>query len=118
MISEIVELIIDASNAFGSLCSYLRMKYKKYETIIKKQPPLEIDKVGQLYSLFPKLDTEVNIYKQQSVYAVVDSFTIKNNKCTLVVVLLNEKCKYIHGFSMLQKDVVFPDLDTPCYWRV
>lgn len=118
MISEIVELIIDVSNAFGSLCSHLRMKYKKYETIVRHHPPIDTDKVGQLYNIFPKLETEVHIYKQQSVYVVIDSCTIKNNKCTLLVVLLNEKYKYIHGFSILQKNVVSPNLDIPCYWQI
>lgn len=118
MISEIVELIIDVSNAFGSLYSCLRMKYKKYGTIIKHQTPMDMYKVEQLYSIYPKLKTEVNIYKQKAVYVVVDSSTIKNGNRTLLVVFLNERCKYIHGFSMLQKNVVFPDLDIPCYWQI
>lgn len=118
MITEIVELIIDVSNAFGSLCSCLRMKYKKYDVIIKHHPPMDMDKVEQLYSMYPKLKTEVNIYKQKAVYVVVDSSTIKKSKRTLSVVFLNEGCKYIHGFSILQKNVVTPDLDVPCYWQI
>ena len=55
MITEIIDLLVDASNTFGSLCTYLRMKYKNYGTIINEQTPIGSDKVEQLYVVFPKL---------------------------------------------------------------
>lgn len=118
MITEIIDLIVDASNSFGSLFSFLRMKYKKYDTIIINRSPLEIERVNQLYRAFPNLKNEVDIYKQQFLYVVIGSYTIKKNKCTLTIVLLNEKRKYIHGFSILQKNVIIPDIYIPCYWQV
>lgn len=118
MITEIIDLLIDASNAFGSLCSYLRMKYKNYGTIVNKQTPIDLDKVEQLYIIFPKIRAEIDIYKQQALYIVVDKYSVKNGNVTISIAVLDEKYKVIHGFSMLQKNAIVYDLRTPCYWKV
>lgn len=118
MITEIIDLLVDASNAFGSLCMYLRMKYKNYGTIINEQTPIGLDKVEQLYVVFPKLRAEIEIYKHQALYIVVDNYSAKNGNVTLSIALLDEKYKFVNSFSMLQKNAIVYDLRTPCYWKV
>lgn len=115
MITEIIDLLVDTSNAFGSLCTYLRMKFKN---IINEQTPIGLDKVEQLYVVFPKLRAEIEIYKHQALYIVVDNYSAKNGNVTLSIALLDEKYKVIHSFSMLQKNAIVYDLRTPCYWKV
>lgn len=118
MITEIIDLLVDTSNAFGSLCSYLRMKYKNFGTIINEQAPINMDKVEQLYVAFPKLRAEIDVYQQQAFYVVVDSYSVKNRNVTLSIAVLDKKYKVIHVFSMLQKNAIVCDLSTPCYWEI
>jgi hypothetical protein len=117
MISDIIDILVDVSNTFGSLCSYFRLKYKRYDTIINNQPPLDLDKVEQLYEVFPRLKKEIMIYNQHPLYVMIDRYNIKKNRTSLLIVLLNEKYKYIHSFSILEKNGIFPDLVSPCYWK-
>lgn len=118
MVTEIIDLLVDASNTFGSLYSYLRMKFKNYGVVINSQVPIELDRVEQLYFVFPKLRSEIDIYIQQVLYVVVDNYSFKNGKGTLIVALLDENYKIVHGFTMLQKNAIVSDLRIPCYWKI
>lgn len=117
MITEIIDLLIDSSNAFGSLFSYLRMIYKNYSTIINEHAPIESDKVEQLYTFFPKLKAEIDVYNQQALYVIIDNYSFKKGKATLSIAVLDERCKVVHVFSLLQKNSIICDL-TPCYWKI
>ena len=118
MLSEIIDSLVDLSNTFGSLCSLLRLKAKSYKKIIHGKRPMDERCVEQLYAELPKLKSGIKSCHSHPAYALIDRYDVKNNKATASVILLDEQCRYLHSFSMLQPNGLSVAINAPCYWRI
>jgi hypothetical protein len=117
MLTEIVDLLVDASNTFGSLVSSLKVRYKNYNKIISQQPSLQDDVVNALYTYFPEILREMNLC-QDVQYIMIDKYSVKNGKTELRVVFLNEKQRHVHSFNILNGQHTIGNLIIPSYWIV
>lgn len=117
MIAEIIELLVDASNTFGSLFSSFQARFKNYSKILVQQSPLQEDVVRTICTSFPEIMREIRECSNSPSYVVIDKNSIKKNKEEIHVVFLNEKKRYIHSFTVLNRTAMVI-ITVPCFWTV
>lgn len=118
MITDIIDLIVDASNTFGSLISSLQARFKNYNRIIEQQSSLQDDVVGTIYTSFPEIQNEIAVCSNKISYVVIDKYSIKNGKTEMHIVFLDANQKYIHSFSILSRMQAIMNFIIPCFWKV
>ena len=116
MITDLIDLLVDASNTFGSLVSSIQVRYKNYNKIISLQSPLHEDVVKTICAYFPMIQKEMNLCPNELSYIVIDKYSVKNGKTEIRVVFLDERQKHIHSFNVLSKTQTIGDLTIPSYW--
>ncbi|MBE6253930.1 MAG: hypothetical protein E7105_00195 [Prevotella sp.] len=118
MITDIIDLFVDASNTFGSFISFLRAKFKNYSVIVNNQHPLDSDVIQDINSLLPEIHEEITHSVRIPSYIVLEKFEVNGSKASINIVFLNEKCSFLHSFTLL-KNIHIPDgITIPCYWSL
>ena len=118
MITDIIDLIVDASNTFGSLVSSLQARFKNYNRIIGQQHSLPSDVVETTYTSFPEIQNEISVCPNKINYIVIDKYSIKNGKTEMHIVFLDAHQRYIHSFSVLSRTQTIGNFTVPCYWTL
>ena len=118
MMTDIIDLFVDASNTFGSFISFLRAKFKNYDVIVKNQRPLNMDVIQNVYSLLPEIQEELAHCGMKPSYIVLDKFDLNGSKASINIVFLNEKCSFLHSFTLLKNTHIPDGISIPCYWLI
>lgn len=118
MLTDIIDLLVDVSNSFGSLISSIQVRYKNYANIINQQSPLQRDDVSNLYTHFPEIQREMAQCKIVLCYIVVDKYSVKDGRTEIRFIFLDDKLKHIHSFTLLKKNNPIENIMIPCYWFV
>jgi hypothetical protein len=118
MITDIIDLLVDASNTFGSLFSSFQARFKNYSKILGQQSSLQEDIVETICASFPEIMREIRVCPSSPSYVVVDKYSIKKDKAEIHVVFLDEKQRYIHSFTALNRSHAIGIITVPCFWMV
>ena len=96
MITDLIDLLVDASNTFGSLVSSIQVRYKNYNKIISLQSPLHEDVVKTICAYFPMIQKEMNLCPNELSYIVtlkdlkeekkfIDDLRVKNGNLKIML---------------------------------
>ena len=115
---EIIDLFVDFSNTFGSAIRSIMMRFKKYSTIIKTNPPKDSVFVNDFLSYYPNIKEEMDKSPRKIHTVLVDNAKVNSGKATITVVFLDDNNKYLHSFSFLTGSLHNSLLSSPFYWNV
>lgn len=113
---ELLELIIDFSNTFGSVIQSLRMRIRDYRSLIRNSHTINSIEVNYILSHFPIINEELHKNKKKTHIVLVDNVKVKSFKATISVVFLDENIKYVHSFSILTESNLKTFESFPFYW--
>lgn len=120
MITDIIDLFVDVSNTLGSMFESLFTKYRNYKHIISEVDALDPQNVELILEKIPELREEILQSNMTSGYVLISRISFKKNKMSLEIILVDQKYKCIHSFSVLKKGdfPFYNNMRIPTYWSI
>lgn len=118
MITEIIDLFVDASNSLGSLFEALVSKYRNYQNILTNKESLNSGITNDILERIPEIKNEMLQSGLTEGIVVIVRIKARNDKSSLEVALLDSNCRHRHSFTVLKRQESFLNcLSAPCYFR-
>lgn len=118
MITEIIDLFVDASNTLGSLFEALVSKYRNYRNILTNTESLNSSISNDILEKIPEIKNEMLQSGLIEGFVVIVRIKTKNEKSSLEIALLDSNCRYRHSFNILKRhESFFNCISAPCYFR-
>lgn len=119
MITDIIDLLVDLSNSFGSLTNAIFARFRNYRSYILENNELSTDAVDCIINAIPEIKKELSLSKLDNGYILISRKKVNSIKATLDVVFLDISFKYRHSFSVLKPlDLKINNIQTPCFWMI
>lgn len=119
MITEIIDLLVDASNSFGSLFNSIITKYRNYRSIISNSIELDEQTYSNVIDEIPEIKRELAQSRILNGYVLITKIKTHKEKSTIEFVFLDTAYKCRHVFYLLkQNKSLLNELVIPCYWRI
>lgn len=118
MITDIIDFLVDAYNALGSLTNFLRVKYKNYASIIIPSNELGPTIKENVELLLPEINIEVMKSKLKKGYVLVYKIDTKKNRTAITIALLDEHKHCHHAFSVLKNGIPLENIRVPAFWKI
>lgn len=118
MLTDIIDLVVDSSNAFGSLARLLMLRLRNYRAVVDASACGTAAEFDDLCARVPKVRAELAQCPMAHPVVLVDSARVRGRDTTLRIAFLDSRLHCQHVFSVLLRDGSLALPGVPCYWNL